>query len=83
MKLFLVRHGETEWNREGKMQGRLGVGLDETGVKQVEALRDKMREKGLEFDACFTSPLKRAAETAVILVGGLIERLKLKLSRRL
>ena len=70
MKLFLARHGETEGNREGKMQGRLGVGLDETGVKQVEALRDKMREKGLEFDACFASPLKRAAETAAILVGG-------------
>ena len=70
MKLYLVRHGETEWNKEGRMQGRQGVGLNETGVLQVEKLRDEIRERGLRFDICFASPLKRAVETAESLVGG-------------
>ncbi len=73
MKLYLVRHGETEWNREGRMQGRRGVGLNETGVFQVEKLRDEIRKRGIEFDVCFASPLKRAVETAEILVGGKCE----------
>ncbi|MBQ3293542.1 histidine phosphatase family protein, partial [Candidatus Saccharibacteria bacterium] len=70
MKLYLVRHGETEWNKEGRMQGKQGVGLNETGVLQLEKLRDEIRERGLRFDICFASPLKRAVETAEILVGG-------------
>jgi len=67
MKLYLVRHGQTDWNAEGKMQGRRGAGLNELGVKQVEDL--KVRLNDFNFSICFSSPLKRAVETAEILVG--------------
>ena len=68
MRLYLVRHGQTDWNLEERMQGRKGVGLNETGVKQVEALRDKIKD--IRFEICFVSPLQRAVDTARILVGG-------------
>ena len=70
MKLYLVRHGETEWNRRGLMQGRHGVGLNETGREQVEELRREIETRGLKFDVCYVSPLQRAVETAEILVRG-------------
>lgn len=73
MRLYLVRHGETDWNKENRMQGRKGVGLNETGVEQVKALAEKIREQGVEFDACYASPLKRAVESAEILVEGKCE----------
>ncbi len=73
MRLYLVRHGETDWNKENRMQGRKGVGLNEVGVEQVKALAIKIRERGLEFDVCLASPLKRAVESAEILVGGKCE----------
>ena len=68
MRLYLIRHGETEWNREGRLQGRTEVPLDETGRKQALELRDKIRD--LKFDICIASPLKRAAETAKIVIDG-------------
>lgn len=69
MKLYLVRHGETDWNGENRMQGRKGVGLNEAGVEQVKALAEEIQGRELEFDVCFASPLKRAVESAEILVG--------------
>lgn len=73
MKLYLVRHGETDWNGANMMQGRKGAGLNEAGVEQVKALAEEIRSRKLEFDACFASPLKRAVESAEILVGGKCE----------
>ena len=68
MKLYLVRHGQTDWNLEGKAQGHSDIPLNETGVHQAEELRDKL--KGLDFDVCYSSPLKRAAQTAEIVADG-------------
>ena len=73
MKLYLVRHGETDWNKEGRMQGRKGVGLNEVGLEQVKMLGEELKDKGLVFDVCYASPLKRAVETAEVLVGGKCE----------
>lgn len=67
MRIYLVRHGQTDWNLEKRMQGREDVPLNATGRAQAEKLRDKIR--GLEFDVVYASPLKRAAETAEIAVG--------------
>ncbi len=55
------------------MQGRKGVGLNETGVEQVRALAAEIEAKKLNFDICFSSPLARAVESAEILVGGKCE----------
>ena len=63
MKIYLVRHGQTEENYEGKMQGRKDTTLNETGVRETKKLKEK------EIDLCITSPLKRTWETAMILVG--------------
>ena len=68
MKLYLARHGQTDWNAEDKAQGQTDVPLNATGVKQAEELREKL--KAYDFDICYASPLKRAAQTAEIAVDG-------------
>jgi broad specificity phosphatase PhoE len=66
MRLFLVRHGATEWNQTGTYQGRLDVPLNADGRAQVAALRDRLRVE--EFDICYTSALSRAIESASIIM---------------
>ena len=65
MKIYLVRHGETEWNKQYRLQGQADTKLNEYGrelaVITSEALKD------IAFDIIFHSPLERAAETARIL----------------
>ena len=78
MKLYLVRHGETDWNVLDKKQGTTDVPLNEVGRKQAEKLREEIRD--LEFDVCIASPLKRAYETAEIITGG---RYKIMTDKRL
>ena len=43
MNLYLVRHGETEWNREGRAQGRADIPLNDAGIAQSRALADHFR----------------------------------------
>jgi broad specificity phosphatase PhoE len=61
-QIVLVRHGETEWSRDGKHTGNTDVPLTATGRKQAEAVGDALRDR--EFTRVLTSPLSRAAETA-------------------
>lgn len=70
MKLYLVRHGETDWNVAGILMGQTDISLNATGIKQAEALRDKIIQRGLEFDAVYASPLQRTAKTAEIIAPG-------------
>lgn len=66
MKLYLARHGETDWNLAHKAQGQADIPLNATGIKQAEELRDKL--KPYDFDICYCSPLTRAVQTAEIAV---------------
>ena len=62
VKVMLVRHGETDWNREEIFRGRIDVGLNHNGREQAKALADATRR--LRIDAIYSSPLSRSLETA-------------------
>jgi len=74
MKITIVRHGQTEENYEGIMQGRANNLMNDTGRRQCQKLRDKL--KNTKFDCCYTSPLVRCVETAFILIGDRVMMLK-------
>ena len=61
-RIILARHGQTEWNKEHRFQGRTDVALTEEGKAQAEALSARLASTPL--DAVFTSPLSRALWTA-------------------
>ncbi|TQR19987.1 histidine phosphatase family protein [Psychrobacillus vulpis] len=65
--IYVIRHGQTDLNKEGKLQGRLGLPLNEYGIKQAESLRSEL--KNIAFDYVFSSPQKRAIQTAEIATG--------------
>ena len=65
--IYIVRHGQTEWNVLGKIQGRKDIELNEVGIKQAQDLKDKF--KNIKFDVVFCSPLKRALQTAQIITN--------------
>ena len=62
MQIVLVRHGETLWNSEGKIQGHLDSPLTETGLKQAKALAERLKSE--RFVAVYSSDLSRAYQTA-------------------
>jgi probable phosphoglycerate mutase len=61
-ELWLVRHGETEWSRDGKHTSTTDLDLTENGVEVARALRDKLSE--CSFDLVLSSPRRRALRTA-------------------
>lgn len=72
MEVYFMRHGETEWNREKRIQGSTEwTDLTQEGVRAAEAARDGMLAAGLEFDRLYTSPYRRALHTAQIIGAGL------------
>lgn len=66
--IYLLRHGETAYNAEGnKYCGRTDIDLTDKGIAQAQRMRDLLQ--GIQFDAVFSSPLKRAKNTADIASG--------------
>ena len=66
MKIYFVRHGETDWNKERKIQGQVDIPLNEFGRHLARETAKGLRD--VPFDVCFTSPLGRARETAEIIL---------------
>ena len=62
MRFFIVRHGETAWNTEGRFQGQIDTELNEKGLSQAKLVAQRL--SGKKFDAIVSSPLKRALHTA-------------------
>ncbi len=64
--LYIMRHGQTDWNVIHKLQGKTDIPLNETG--RLMAKNAAKEYSDVHFDVCFCSPLKRASETAEILL---------------
>jgi 2,3-bisphosphoglycerate-dependent phosphoglycerate mutase len=62
VEILLIRHGETAWNAERRLQGQLDIPLNPHGLRQAQALADALRHEAL--DALFSSDLQRARQTA-------------------
>lgn len=70
LKLYLVRHGETDWNADGRIQGHSDIELNPRGMEQARRLAARMPDEG-EFTAIYTSPLRRAFCTAEMIGNAL------------
>lgn len=64
MNLYVIRHGQTEWNVFKKMQGSTDIPLNEKGIEQAYITKKEL--KNIHIDKVFCSPLKRARKTAEI-----------------
>jgi Fructose-2,6-bisphosphatase len=60
-KIYMVRHGETQWNTEGRIQGQTNIPLSEVGKNQARLAADRLST--VTFDAVYSSDLDRTLET--------------------
>ncbi len=72
LRLLLVRHGESIWNEEDRIQGQQDVPLSERGRQQAIVLGKWL--KGVPIDACYASPLSRAMETAQLMLEAMAQK---------
>jgi len=68
MRLVLIRHGESVWNKENRFTGWTDVELSETGISEAQQAGDSLLASGFDFDICYTSYLKRAIRTLNIVL---------------
>jgi 2,3-bisphosphoglycerate-dependent phosphoglycerate mutase len=68
IKLVLLRHGESDWNRENRFTGWTDVDLSEKGREEAKRAGERLRAEGYVFDVAFTSVLKRAVRTLWIVL---------------
>ena len=66
--LYLMRHGQTDFNKEHRLQGGTDIPLNDNGRQMARDASEKFKD--IHFDICFTSPLSRARETAKIFLEG-------------
>jgi len=67
MKIYFMRHGETDWNAAHRLQGRTDIPLNENGICVAKECGKKLADTG--FGLCITSPLKRAVQTASLILA--------------
>lgn len=63
-ELILIRHGETDWNVQGRFQGQIDVPLNATGQRQAALMAERLEREGHRFDAFYCSDLLRTRQTA-------------------
>lgn len=66
MKLYIIRHGQTEWNKSGRLQGQTDIALNENGRALAEKVGKAMKE--IPFDRVISSPLERSKQTAELVL---------------
>lgn len=71
MLVGLIRHGLTDWNAAGKIQGQSDIPLNNEGRRQAEMLGERLLTEPYSWDFCITSGLSRAEETGKIIAGKL------------
>ena len=81
MKVYIMRHGETDWNARHLFQGQVNTSLNARGIEQAEKARERVKKLGLTFDAVYSSPIDRAARTIEIVTG--LDRSQFHLDDRL
>jgi 2,3-bisphosphoglycerate-dependent phosphoglycerate mutase len=69
--LVLLRHGESEWNRDKRFTGWTDVGLSPAGAAEAQHAGESLRRAGYSFDICFTSVLQRATQTSEIVLAAM------------
>lgn len=67
LKLYVIRHGQTEWNKEKRIQGHLDSKLTEEGVRHARLQGERLAE--IDFEAVVASPSERTVETAKLIMG--------------
>lgn len=67
MKLYIIRHGETDWNKQKKLQGQSDTELNEYGIELARITGEALKD--IHFDYIYSSPLKRAYRTAELIRG--------------
>lgn len=68
MKIYMIRHGQTPWNAQKRLQGRSDIDLNENGIRLARITAEALRD--VPFSAAFTSPLIRARHTAELILAG-------------
>ncbi|MBO5143468.1 MAG: histidine phosphatase family protein [Clostridia bacterium] len=63
--IYIVRHGQTDWNVEGRYGGRTNIPINETGIEQAKQVKELLKD--IDFDIVISSPLIRAYKTAQII----------------
>ncbi len=67
--IYMIRHGQTETNQAGQLQGRSDKPLNETGMEQARQAGAWFAARGIRFEKVYSSPLIRAVQTARLIVG--------------
>ncbi len=83
MKLVIVRHGQSEWNKQNLFCGWTNVDLSEQGVDEAKQAGKLIEQSGINFDIAFTSYLKRANDTLDYILAELGQKMPIKKSWRL
>jgi 2,3-bisphosphoglycerate-dependent phosphoglycerate mutase len=71
IKLVLLRHGESIWNKENRFTGWTDVDLSSKGIEEARHAAELLKKEGFSFDVAFTSVLKRAIRTLWIVLDGM------------
>ncbi len=77
--IYIIRHGQTELNSRHVLQGRSDAPLNETGIAQAREAAERLRARGIVFGRVYSSPLRRAVQTAELIAPGVMIALDARL----